>query len=222
MPMSRAEFACIDPTIWRLSNDIGPKWRTVLLDAIAYEQVIEKVASEAQVVELHRNQAEECPGYYRALVTIKVSPKACALFHSGCSGYRAQFYQNTAIGERANRLAVETLLQAIDSQLGETRSMSRAWIQASLSGSATKSWIHQGPWLRYRRRSNRLLAVSRWTKELLSESKGRRKLALWASLVPLDEDRIDIKGVYLTLNGQPLSRTLKEGRSRTIHELGFT
>jgi len=64
--------------------------------------------------------------------------------------------------------------------------------------------------------------VSRWTKELLSESKGRRKLALWASLVPLDEDRIDIKGVYLTLNGQPLSRTLKEGRSRTIHELGFT
>ena len=59
-------------------------------------------------------------------------------------------------------------------------------------------------------------------RELASEDKKRRKMARWATLVPQQEDAIDIKGTFLTIDGEPLPFNPKQGRSKQIHELGFT
>jgi hypothetical protein len=222
MLMGHPKLTCIDPTVWRLSDKTSQRGRDLLLEEITYQQIIEKMVTEARVIKVHRNVSMKYPGYFRASLTIRVSPESCALFHSGRSGYRAQYYHSPTTGEHANNVAVTALAQAISSQLDSTRSMSLSWLNSSLAGSGTKVWIHQGPWLRYRRYSDRVLSVLRWDRELHSENEKRRKLALWASLVPFDEDRIDIKGTYLTLDGKHLGTNPKKGRSSDLHELGFT
>ena len=144
------------------------------------------------------------------------------MFHSARCGYRAQYYHSIATGERANSLAVQTLIEAVDSQIEDSRLISQSWIQASLTGTTTKAWIHQGLWLRYRKCSDRMLGVSRWLKGLDSSDPRERRLAQWARLVPREEGRIDLKGTFLTLKGVPLSINPKEDRSKEIRDLGFT
>jgi len=185
--MGRVEFACIGREVWCLSGDLSRKWRALLLQGPPFEQGIETLASEARVAACSREACDDVPGYYRAVVTVLVRAESSAWFHSGNCGYRAQYFQSAAVGERANRCAVETLVQALDAQLRGTRSMPQPWLMESLHGGGTKIWIHQGLWFRYRRRADRQLAVSRWAAELQSQNEQRRKLALWASLVPLNE-----------------------------------
>jgi hypothetical protein len=100
--------------------------------------------------------------------------------------------------------------------------MTKDWIERSLMGHDSKVWVHQGRWLRQSRRRDRLLMVERWMRHLVSDDKKRRKLARWASLVPQQESAMDIKGAFLTMDGQPLPFNPKQCRSRQIRELGFT
>jgi hypothetical protein len=67
-----------------------------------------------------------------------------------------------------------------------------------------------------------LLIVERWNSQLASHDTKRQKLALWAGLVPQQEDRIDIKGEFLTLDGRPININPKQGRSKQLYEIGFT
>jgi hypothetical protein len=49
----------------------------------------------------------------RAVVTIRTRPEAVDQFHNSSSGYRAQFYVSPALGESANRTAVEALSERV-------------------------------------------------------------------------------------------------------------
>lgn len=65
---------------------------------------------------------------------------------------------------------------------------------------------------------DRNLMVKRWLK---ANPKDRKRL-LWTTLTPATEVRIDLKGAPLTLEGKPLSASLKPRRSIDIHEVGYT
>lgn len=220
--MSAAEFARINASEWCLARELEQQWRAVIHASETFEEVVRRVSNEGQVIEVHRNTANLNAGYFRAHIKICVTPATCASFHSGRSGYRAQFYRSTANGERANGFAMASITNAIRSQLRDTRLMTRAWIERSLLGIGSKVWIHQGQWLHLKRNSDRLLFVARWRRELCSSDERRRKLAVWGSLVPRDEYRLDLKGALLTLDGEQLGSSPKKGRSDDIHELGFT
>jgi len=220
--MTGSDFARINGTEWLLSSEIQPTWRALLHGSFTFESIVRKLCREAEIVEVHRNRAKSFPGYFRAHVKVRVGSDTCAVFHSGRSGYRAQYYRSIKNGERANAFAVSLLTQAIRSQLSDGRGVSRGWIERSLSGRTSKVWIHQGLWLRYARRTDRVLRVAKWINEIDSTDQKRRKLVLWSSLVPRDEDRIDIKGTFLTIDGEPLAADPKIGRSADLHDLGFT
>ena len=220
--MVTTKFACIDLNEWRLSGDIEQEWRALLHSSQTYESVIQRLSCEAKVIEVHRNKSKCFPGYFRAHVRVQVSAESCTLFHSGRSGYRAQYYRSITNGEQANTFAVLSLAHSILPQLGETRLMVKGWIEKSLCGLASKLWLHQGLWLRNKRNSDRMLCVTRWMRELSATDKHRSKLALWGSLVPRYEDKIDIKGTFLTLDEVPLASNAKVGRSKDLNELGFT
>jgi hypothetical protein len=102
------------------------------------------------------------------------------------------------------------------------RRVPRSWALDSLFGATSKTWIHQGLWLRYSRLTDRKLHVARWSEKLKSTDPKVRKHAVWASLVPFDENRIDFKGTFLTMERLPLETNPKEARGKHIHDIGFT
>jgi hypothetical protein len=126
------------------------------------------------------------------------------------------------MGEQANRHAVEVfgevLLRFIESE--PKRTCTEPWLTHTLKDADAKAWIHQGRWLRSPRESDKLLQVKRWNVEI-AHDKDSRKRARFAQLVPRTEDRIDVKGGFVSLDGTSLG-TFKPDRSVHIHEQGFT
>ena len=163
------------------------------------------------------------PGFFRILIRLKATRRTVALFHSGASGYRAQYYNSAELGDHANRYLLDRLTPLVLRLLSRQpkRTCAAAWVARSLGDPDAKAWVHQGPWLRYATSADRHLLVSRWTREQRSSNKTRRRKALYSGLIPQGESGIDLKGGFLTLLGHPLG-TLKPDRARDIHELGFT
>jgi len=191
-----------------------PERRTHLLQGPNYEQIIRDLADTVHVVKYRR---ERCCGnrdYFRLNATLKCfSPVHVDLFHSSAAGYRAQYYIAPAMGEAANRFAVECIGRSVweFAKLHPKRSCPVSWMRATVEDEDAKVWIHQGQWLRAPSLAKRLLRVERW-QEHASSDKCTRKRARWSQLTPADEDRIDLKGGFVTLEGEPLG-SLKPTRS---------
>jgi hypothetical protein len=126
------------------------------------------------------------------------------------------------MGEAANRFAVECIGRSVweFAKLHPKRSCPVSWMRATVEDEDAKVWIHQGQWLRAPSLAKRLLRVERW-QEHASSDKCTRKRARWSQLTPADEDRIDLKGGFVALEGEPLG-SLKPTRSMNINQHGFT
>jgi hypothetical protein len=123
-------------------------------------------------------------------------------------------------GEAANEYAVGQLAPRIIELLDcrQKRTCPLGWVKESLHHPEAKLWIHQGPWLRLGRETDRNLAVERWLRYRWDKQRKDH----WASLTPEDETRIDLKGAPLTLEGRPYGRSLKPNRGEHIHCAGYT
>jgi hypothetical protein len=221
-PAVRSSFATVPKAEWALSGDTPKQYRALLHAPRSFEALIRDLCAHVKVIDVCRDKAQSFPGYYRAEVTILVRRLPCTAFHSARFGYRAQYYASIRNGETANAFAVSSLVVAILSQLRNTNLMTKAWIERSLLGRDSKVWIHQGQWLRFARRRDRLLMVQRWMRKLSSLDSEHRRLARWSTLVPRQEHALDIKGAFLTLAGKPLRCAAKPERGKQLHEIGFT
>jgi hypothetical protein len=181
------------------------------------------LAGEAVVIAHRREKAKRRRKYFRANIELRCRRETISLFHSSRSGYRAQFYSSAHRGEAANQFAVSALVPKIKRMLegSEKRGCTWSWIERSLRDPSAKLWIHQGSWLRANARKDRNLYVKRWHDAQTSRIEKRRKKARWSALTPLHETVLELKGGFVSLAGARLG-TLKEGRSRDLHEFGFT
>ena len=202
---------------WRLSGSAAK------LVSPGYETIVRRLAVEAVVIAHRRERAKRRRKYFRANIELRCRRETLSLFHSGRSGYRAQFYSSIRRGEIANQYAVSALVPRIRQLLEgkEKRGCSWSWIEKSLRDPSAKLWIHQGSWLRANARKHRNLYVERWFAAQTSRSKKRSKKARWSALTPSHETVLELKGGFVSLAGIPLG-SLKEDRSRDLHELGFT
>ena len=142
------------------------------------------------------------------------------LFHNSAAGYRAQYYRSVRTGESANEYALRQLVPPIIQLLGDVRKPTCPswWVERSLLHSEAKLWIHQGLWLRHSKKSDGKLAVRRW----LAYKWKKTHQQLWPRLIPRNETRIELKGGPLTIDGTPLTRSVKPTRGRQIFEAGYT
>ncbi len=226
MPSSTVQppkFAEIPPDNWTFSADASATVRAALLNAPAYPDIVEQIAEMASLVSFKRERSKRDPDYFRLSATLRCrSPSPVTLFHSAATGYRAQYFSDIGLGERANRYAVEVLGGVLLGLIGLSpkRTCTEPWLDRTLADSDAKVWIHQGTWLRSPRPPDKLLRIERWTIEA-AQDRASRKRARYAQLVPRDEDRIDFKGGFVRLDGTSLG-TYKPDRSNHIHEQGFT
>lgn len=172
---------------------------------------------------IKQNSLDKCSGYHRVEVVLEVERSTIDLFHNSRCGYRAQYYHSIRNGELANEYTVRMLApRAKFLAVTANITLPWTWVEKSLSDRQAKVWIHQGRWIREKRKSDRNFCVQRWAANLESPHPTVRKKALWGSLSAFGETKIDIKGGYVDSNGLPLGKSLKPDRSREIFELGFT
>ncbi len=208
---------------WCLAGPLPRGRKLALLNGPAFVEIVRRVRMIAKLHRCWRQRSSSRHGGYRACVRIVVPKSTVDLFHNSASGYRAQYHRDPALGERANAYALKFLTPRIKELLrgNEKGTCPWWWVERSLLDRSAKIWIHQGRWLRQARHAHRYLRVERWVRHEASPKSKRRKVARWAALIPNHEECLDIKGGFLTLEGEPVG-SLKPNRSRDIHDYGFT
>jgi hypothetical protein len=218
--MRTTRFARVPPKNWCLHDRVHYRRRQRLLHGSGFVDIVNTIAKDARILTYKRRKIRDIPGYYRAEVTLQIPARVVDLFHNSAAGYRAQYYRSAATGEIANKYAIQQLATRVMQILkGEyKRTCPPSWMERSLLHPKAKVWIHQGRWLLIARLSDRNLSVKRW----LYSKPSKKKRRLWATLTPMNETRIDLKGAPLTRNGRLLRKNLKHKRSEEIHAVGYT
>jgi len=127
------------------------------------------------------------------------------------------------MGNRANNYFIEQIRPKLVEgvKLINKRTCKPSWVHNSLASTDTKVWIHQGLWLRKKEHQIRNLEVDRWLNYVHDSNKEIAKKALWSMLVP-NEDKLDIKGGFVILNGSESKPNPKLDRAEQIYKYGFT
>jgi hypothetical protein len=216
-------FVRVPESDWVLSRQMSSRRRRRLLRSPEYEQVIDELTRQVSLVKVAREQSRDIPGYFRALVTLRVCATALDLFYNGASGYRAQYFHAAMLGTLANRLALDRLLPAVIPlvAVANKRTCPVEWLAKSLHDPHDKLWPHQGVWLRHARKIDQNLLVARWLARREDPDKKLRARAKRSMLTPAKERLLELKGGFLSPAGVSLG-TFKPKRSRDIHELGYT
>jgi hypothetical protein len=218
-------FVCVPKDEWRLAPSIGGARRQRLLGGTPFEEIIDSIARRARIVFHKRSRSKRRTDFYRVEMIMKLNRRTVDLFHNSQCGYRAQYYNHIDTGESANRYAIQQILHTLKSSLVTNKLKPTCpwlWVERSLLDSEAKVWVHQGPWARWKQIADRAMRIARWKRHLHSPESCERRLALLGSLAPAQESRIDIKGGFISLRGDPLGESLKPNRGWQIHELGYT
>jgi hypothetical protein len=219
-----AAFVQVPKSEWVvLSRQLSPSRRRKLLRGQRFEQLVEELAQQMSLTKVAREKSRDNPGYFRAVVTLRVRAAALDLFYNGASGYRAQYFRAADLGTLANRYAIDRLLPAVTVLVAAAnkRTCPPDWVQKSLRDPDAKLWPHQGVWLRYARQVDQNLLVARWLKRQTDPDRKLRKRAKRSMLTPQDEQLLELKGGFLSPAGEPLG-TFKPTRSQELYELGYT
>lgn len=216
-------FACITRDEWELNQRIGRSRLEILSSSPPYESLIGILRKELNLVDMKRERAKGAPNFYRAIFVVEFKASTLDIFFNSATGYRAQYYQSAELGARANRFAIEILLPDI---LAMAKGVAKKghdlrWFEQSLHDMDAKLWPHQGLWIRRARPVDRNLSVKRWVDAQNVSDEKRRKKAIWSMLTPKNETLLEVKGGFLSKDGQPFGG-FKPDRSKIIHELGFT
>lgn len=218
-----APFTRLSSVTWKISERVALPRRAVLLQSPPYAQLVQELVAQSKLDKVARERSRDAPDFFRAVVTLEVSSSVLDLFYNSASGYRAQYYEDAALGARANRYALDRLLPHVINLLAcyPSRTCPSSWVEKSLQDGSAKLWPRQGLWLRHAKTTDQNLLVARWTNRLLDPDKQPRYRARRSTLMPADETRLELKGGFLSLAGLSLG-TLKPERSKDIHELGYT
>lgn len=211
-------FSKVSPATWRLNSNRD--WHCT-----SFEELVEQLVAQLNVEFLYRNEFknQSWGSFYRPIVKINAGYDLVKAFHCAEFGYRAQYYLGENNGDEANRYfmgkATPKILEGVEKINKYTCKVN--WVEKSLQSEHTKIWIHQGLWLRQNSRDIRRLKVDRWVKQICNPDSGFSKKAKWSQLVP-QENRLEIKGGFIKLNGDKLPIDPKPERASEIHRFGFT
>src|SRR5262249_44028914 len=117
--------------------------------------VADGLVRQIALVRVARERFRKVPGYFRAVLTLRVRATALDLFYNSVSGYRAQYYQAADLGTVANRFALDRLvLQVLRSVTSVNKpTCPPAWVEKSLRDRMRSSGLikesgcvmHEGP-----------------------------------------------------------------------------
>lgn len=219
-----SQFDCLTSDEWQLAQVVDDDRRQRLLYPSDFEDIVYKMLGQLELLRLAAEPAPKNQRGHRVSAQLRSEKTAVDLFFNSSSGYRAQYLRDADLGKKANRFVIDELIRVLSRAVCEptTEEGLRLIFEASIAHPWAKVWIHQGPWLLFSRRSQRVLLVPSWQSELNSPDKHRRKLARWGSLAPAEETRLILKGGYVDSGALLMTGKSADTRGQELHSLGFT
>jgi hypothetical protein len=96
------------------------------------------------------------------------------------------------------------------------------FIEASLRHPDAKVWIHQGRWLRWKKRADRNLSVDTWLANAKTMPLRDKRIPIWAQLTPNGECQLDLKGGFVDEKLESIGKPPKPHRSKELSDFGYT
>jgi hypothetical protein len=117
------------------------------------------------------------------VVTLHADPRTIDLWHNSRGGYRAQYYIDPAIGDKANAYALKVIGSVAKQLIQQDNRRKHLWPLAckSIRHPQTRLWIGQGRWFRQRKHTDRVLHLSRWRDHDQTDCKKAAKLMIWGA-----------------------------------------
>jgi hypothetical protein len=194
------------------------------MTAKPFADLVKELVSFSRVTSIGIEVSNSVANCRRFSILLSAPTSAIDKFHNSATGYRAQYFEGTRVGDLANRFAVDAFLPSIvgESVKGGKNGIDVQLLRECLLSERTKIWIKEGTWWRCCRKNERVLLVPRWQEFLNAEDPDARKRARWGSLAPMSEHRIVIKGPWL-VNDRP-APVGKDPvvRANNLHLQGFT
>jgi hypothetical protein len=217
-------YASLPESDWPLGQAVDEVRRKRLVQPQEFKSIVRTMLSQIEVLKAYGQPAPKNQAGRRSVAMLRTDPNALDIFFNSASGYRAQYLHDPALGEDANRYVIQTIFGEIGRALSDQAADEelRTLFELSLAHPWAKVWIHQGTWLLWSKRDQRILLVPSWQAELKSGDKHRRKLARWGSLAPEFETRFIIKGGYVDSGIHLKTGKSALDRRQEIHTLGFT
>lgn len=196
--------------------------RQRLLAVTSFEEVIQGIArgNVAYFV------AEWRQNYSRAFFKVHVSEADYDSFFNSPNGYRAQYCLSTENGEKQNRRLIEAITPMCleYSKRKEQHDLSTEKVLASLRGIDAKAWITESDLPDV---DEVHINYGLWVAKAEASTKGgladqaARASALVGVLAPVGT-HIEIKGAWLTPQGDEWRDAKKAFRAQEIRDYGFT
>jgi hypothetical protein len=213
--------------LWGFSAAVSEIRQRGLVAIADFAAVVARVV-EGTVVRfaVEPRQNPPCLGAYRAVFRLRVAGPAYDAFFNSPVGYRAQYSVGVEQGEQCNRELIAALTpQCLAFAEGQAPSyFSDRLIAASLGGQAAKIWIDETdlnglegthitfqPWV-----AKAAAATGGTWADMAARSKAESGI-----LAPVGA-HLELKGAWIMPDGSECRDPAKEGRSREIHEYGFS
>jgi hypothetical protein len=213
-------FGIVAESEWRLENIESVRKDRLL--RTPFKTILDAVTREATPSCWNIEPIRRFPSHCLAVINLLLPSQTVDLFHNGAGGYRAQYYLDIDLGEKANRCAIDSLVPRLRHLYADAQERPWPWerLETSLMHWDAKIWIHEGRWINDTPATRRNLAVERWRSNKSPHIMKRFEAS--AELTPEDQNCLGLKGGCLDGNGAQGNIPLKPCRSRDIHELGFT
>jgi len=219
MPM----FARIDQDCWRIAKTVPTARRYKLLNAPDFPTIVDLVVGAVVKVVVAREACNNPTEYFRVVATLHCSSVSVVdFFHNGNTGYRAQYLMDPSLGEAANAYCTERFAVLVEARIKKKLppGWTLDWALSSIRDKAAKSWIHQGLWIRHADEECQDLNVESWLNFDRTDKVARKK-ARYGRQLPSEENRIDLKGAWVSMDLRRLG-SLKVERANDIHRYGFS
>lgn len=220
---------------WPFSSRIAPERRLALQAASNFDQVIQRITSEAVVTsfDVKRGKEGTFKNCVRPQFEIAVSQDAADLFFNSPRGYRAQYLVSPEEGQKQNgRLlaALEESLLSFASGKVTKNHLSLDHIRAAIRACSAKIWLSEAD-LKFNHelvedisipvwRANAVAALAAYARNERPEPECQEK-AIWGLRAP-QTAVLDIKGAFLDGEHNEVVPYQKICRRHQIHEYGFT
>jgi hypothetical protein len=221
-------FATLPPSVWVLADSIAPDRRKKLVEAPAFESIVDGLGKCARIHSCKRSRQNRSPTPWpkRAVVVLAFpgGEHWVDLFHNATTGIRAQCLYDVELGSLALDYARDALRERALELLENHRMTAslRSFAALSLRDDSTKVWIHQGLWVRHARTDVRELLVSQW-QCASPRAEGEAKLLRYGSKAPESPPQIDVLGGLFDENLHGCESKKQAGdRPLQVSRFGFT
>lgn len=213
--------------LWGFSSAVSEARQKELLSITNFADVVARVADGAVICfAVEPRQNAPCLGAHRAVFRLRVAQAAYDAFFNSPVGYRAQYCVAVEQGEQCNRELIAVLTpKCLAFAEGKAPShFPEQLIAASLAGQHAKIWIDEtdlngleGTHITFQPWMAKAAAVAEGT---LADMAARSK-AESGILAPVGT-QLELKGAWIMPDGSECYDPAKEGRSREIHDYGFS